>query len=62
MGILNFDGVYIDGEVNVLAAASDADSGSCGIDTEYIYISGGNVTASGGIVSATVGTEIPAHH
>nr|MCR4670419.1 S-layer homology domain-containing protein [Saccharofermentans sp.] len=49
VGIHNFDGVYIDGEVNVLAAASDADSGSCGIETEDIYISGGNVTASGGI-------------
>ncbi len=49
VGIHNYDGVYIDGEVNVLAAASDADSGSCGIETEYIYISGGNVTASGGI-------------
>ena len=48
IGILNYDGLYIDGEVNVLAAASDADSGSCGIETEYLYISGGNVTATAG--------------
>ncbi|MBO4580385.1 MAG: S-layer homology domain-containing protein [Clostridiales bacterium] len=47
-GFENFDAIYIDGDVTVRAVASDAETESCGITSEYIYISGGNVTAAGG--------------